>query len=191
MCVMPQKPTRRWPWTAIPKLPDAPTLAPSSIMLASEGQPISTAAIEYAAELSRAASAPVHVFMITRIWGSSFGLPHPGLMPTKREWQAQHDAVAETVRQLQMRGVEARGSVVSSRNASGRILKEAAQLAPDAIVMAAPPPQHWLFAGLFWDQEPYRVRRLAKCPVYLVVAKGAAERNDRAPGKKPRHRLFA
>jgi nucleotide-binding universal stress UspA family protein len=188
---MPEKPARRWPWTPIPKLPDAQTLAPASLMLASEGPPISTAAIDYTAQLSRAANAPVHVFMIARIWGSSFGLPHPGLMPTKREWQAQHDAVAETVRQLQMRGVAARGSVVSSRNASSRILKEAARLAPDAIVMAAAPPQPWLFAGLFWDQEPYRVRRLAKCPVYLIVAKTTAERSDRAPGKKPPDRRLA
>ncbi|MGB7127357.1 MAG: hypothetical protein WBD42_11095, partial [Methylovirgula sp.] len=36
-------------------------------------------------------------------------------------------------------------------------------------VMAAPPPRHWLIAGYLWEQEPYRVRRLAETPVYLVV----------------------
>ncbi len=182
---------RRWPWSPTPALPDPQTAAPSSIMLASEGTAISTEAIEFAARLSKKAKAAVHVFMVARIWGSSFGLPHPGLMPTKREWQAQHDAVAETVRQLKRRGVEATGSVVSTRNASGRILKEAERRRPDAIVMAAPPPHHWLFAGLFWDQEPYRVRRLAECPVYLVVANKTAKKGDKASARKRPNRLFA
>ncbi|MGP8233570.1 MAG: universal stress protein [Methylovirgula sp.] len=185
------KPARRWPWSPAPEIPDPQTAAPSSIMLASEGKPISTEAIEFAARLSKAAKASVHVFMVARIWGSSFGLPHPGLMPTKREWQAQHDAVAETVRQLKRRGVEATGAVVSTRNASGRILKEVQRRAPDAIVMAAPPPHHWLFAGFFWDQEPYRVRRLAERPVYLVVANETAKHNGKASAKKRPNRLFA
>ncbi len=185
------KPARLWPWSPAPELPDPQTAAPTSIMLASESGPISTEAIEFTARLSKTAKAPVHVLMIARIWGSSFGLPHPGLMPTKREWQAQHDAVAETVRQLKRRGVEATGSVISSRNASGRILAEAKRRAPDAIVMAAPPPRHWLFAGLFWDQEPYRVRRLAERPVYLVVANETTKHSDNASAKKRVDELFA
>ncbi len=146
--------SRRWPWSPSPEPPDAETAAPKSILLASECKPISTEAIELAARLSRGAKAPVQVFMIARVWGSGLGLPHPGLMPTKREWQAQRDSVAETVRQLKSHGVEATGAVVSTRNASGRILAEIKRRAPDAVVMAAPAPRHWLLAGLFWDQEP-------------------------------------
>lgn len=161
--------SKRLPWRAPPSAPDPQNAAPKSILLASEGKAIPLAAIDFAATLAQRAQATIHVFMIARIWGSSFGLPHPGLMPTKREWQAQHDSVAETVRQLKNRGVEATGGVVSSRNASGRILAEIKRRAPDAVVMAAPPARHWLYAGLFWDQEPYRVRRLAEAPVYIVV----------------------
>jgi len=183
--------TPRWPWSQPPALPDPQTAAPKSIMLASEGKAISTEAIEFAARLSRNAKAPVQVFMIARIWGSSFGLPHPGLMPTKREWQAQHDSVAETVRQLKRRGVEATATVVSTRNASGRILAEIKRRAPDAVVMAAPPPRHWFAAGLFWDQEPYRVRRLAEPPVYLVVENKVAKEANGSSKKKRADRLFA
>ena len=126
--------------------------------------------MEFVAQLSRESEAPVLVFMIARIWGSAFGLPHPSLMPTKREWQVQRDFVAEAVDELKRRGVEATGKVVSSRNAAKRIIAEAKRRRPDgAIVMAAPPPRHWLLANFFWDQEPYRVRRLAESPVYLVV----------------------
>ncbi len=182
---------QRWPWSPAPIPPDPQTAAPATIMLASEGKPISPEAIEFAARLSRNAKAPVQVFLIARIWGSSFGMPHPGLMPTKREWQAQRDRIAETVRQLKRRGVEATGSVVSTRNASGRILAEIKRRAPDAVVMPAPPPRHWLLAGLFWDQEPYRVRRLAGRPVYLVVESETAKHAGKAPTKKRADRLFA
>jgi hypothetical protein len=35
--------------------------------------------------------------------------------------------------------------------------------------MAADPPQHWFLANMHWSQEPYRVRRMAPVPVYLVI----------------------
>jgi nucleotide-binding universal stress UspA family protein len=171
--------------------PDPETFAPRSILLASEGKAIALEAIDFAARLAQKAKAPVHVFMIARIWGSSFGLPHPGLMPTKREWKAQHDRVADTVQQLKRRGVEATGGVVSSRNASGRILAEIKRGSPDAVVMAAPPARHWLYAGLFWDQEPYRVRRLAAAPVYIVVTEDDAKPTDQNTRKKHSPRLAA
>jgi nucleotide-binding universal stress UspA family protein len=139
------------------------------MMLVSEGRRIPPTAVEFAARLARKGEAPVHVFMIARIWGSAFGLPHPGLMPTKREWQAQREFAAEAVEWLKRRGIEATGQVVSSRNAGKRILAEIERRRPEAIVMAAPPPRHWFVADFIWDQEPYRVRRQAECPVYLVV----------------------
>ncbi|MEJ0052858.1 MAG: universal stress protein [Methylovirgula sp.] len=160
---------RRWPWSRSPEPPDPQDSAPASILLASEGAPITPEVLDFTARLSRKAHAPVHVLMIARVWGSSFGLPHPGLRPTKREWQAQRDRVAEILHQLQQRGVEATAAVVGTRNASGRILAEAKRRRPGAIVMGAPPPLHWLIAHFFWEQEPYRVRRLAEPPVYLVV----------------------
>jgi adenylate cyclase len=48
---------------------------------------------------------------------------------------------------------------------------EAGRRRVDAIVMAADSPRHWLVAGMIWSQEPYRVRRRAAMPVYLVVGK--------------------
>jgi nucleotide-binding universal stress UspA family protein len=170
---------RRWPWSQAPELPDVRSFAPASILLASEGSRVPLEAVEFAANLSRKSNAPVHVFMIARIWGSSFGVPHPGLMPTKREWRAQRDLVAETVGQLKNRGVEATGAVVSSRSAAGRILAEARRRRFDAIVMAAPPPLHWMIAGYIWEQEPYKVRRLAEAPVYLVTEGQPTARRSR------------
>jgi len=160
---------RRWPWSPLPEPPDARSFAPASILLASEGRRIPATAVEFTLHLARKTKAPVHVLCIARIWGSAFGLPHPGLMPTKREWQLQRESVAEAVDRLQRCGVEATGQVVSSRNAAKRILAEARRRRPEAIVMAASPPLHWFIADFSWDQEPYRVRRHAEPPVYLVI----------------------
>ncbi len=158
----------RWPWSAIPPPPDSATFPARRILLASEGRRISPAAISFAARLAKNAGGDVHVLTIARIWGTSFGLPHPGLMPTRREWQAQHDVVAEALKELKRQNTDGTGQVLSSRNAGKRILKEAKLRGIDAIVMGADGPRHWLINDMIWSQEPWRIRRLASVPVYLV-----------------------
>jgi len=115
------------------------------------------------------ARASVHVLSIARVWGTSLGLPNPGLLPTKREWKEQHTVVAEAVAALKARGIQVTGQVLGTRAAARRIVAEADRHRCDAIVMTADPPRPWLVANLLWSQEPYRVRRLAGVPVYLVV----------------------
>lgn len=171
---------RLLPWIEPPEPPDPGSFAPASIMLASEGNAISAEAVKFAAHLARKSKAQVHVFVIARIWGSGLGLPHPGLMPTKREWKVHRDLVADTIAELKRQGVEeATGAVVSSRNAAGRIVAEAKRRKPGAIVMGAPAPRHWLVANFLWEHEPYRVRRLAEMPVYLITE------TSKAPDRRP------
>ena len=139
------------------------------MLLASEGRAIPAAAIERAAELARAGGGSVHVFSVARVWGSGFGLPNPGLLPSKREWDEQRVVVADAVQALKKRGVEATGHVLATRKATKRIVREAERLGCGVIVMAADPPRNRLLADLMWSQEPYRVRRRAKVPVHLVT----------------------
>jgi nucleotide-binding universal stress UspA family protein len=106
---------------------------------------------------------------IARIWGTSFGLPNPGLLPNKREMRERHESVAGAITLLKRRNIAASGQVTGTRNAAKRIVAEARHRGADAIVMAADPPQHWFISGMIWSQEPQRVRRLASIPVYLVV----------------------
>ena len=148
--------------------PDPSALAVGRVLLASEGRPIPKGAVDFAARLAKPAGAPVHVFSLARIWGTSLGLPMPGLLPTKREWDEQRALVSAAVKALRSRGVEAEGQVVGTRKATKRIVREAKRLGCDVIVMAADPPRNRLVADLMWSQEPYRVRRRAKVPVYLV-----------------------
>jgi nucleotide-binding universal stress UspA family protein len=140
------------------------------ILLASEGRPIPPAAVARAIELAKASGASVHVFTIARVHGTGFGMPTPGLMPTKKEWAEQREIVSKTIRRLERKGVQADGHVLGTRSATKKILDEANQERCDAIVMAADPDRNRFTGTMMWTQEPQRVRRRAKLPVYLVPA---------------------
>ena len=142
--------------------------APGGILLASEGRRIPRAAVERAAELAREAGTPVHVFTIARVYGSGFGFPSPGLRPNAKEWQDQRDSVANAIKLLEQRGVQADGDILATRKATKRIVGTARRLGCEAIVMAADPPRHLLIRDMMWSQEPYRVKRRARVPVHLV-----------------------
>jgi nucleotide-binding universal stress UspA family protein len=146
-------------------LPDPAAAGVRRVLLASEGRAIPKRAVGYAARFG----APVHVFSVARVWGTSLGLPNPGLLPTRKEWDEQRKRVATAVKALRRRGIEADGHVLGTRKATKRIVGEAERLGCDAIVMAADPPRGRLVADFLWSQEPYRVRRRAKIPVYLVL----------------------
>ena len=155
--------------------------AEKTILLASEGRPISLDAVAKAAQLASEDGAKVHVLSVARIWGTAFGLQHPGLFPSQRELQIQRDIVGNAVDALEQRHVDATGEVVRSRNAAKAIAAKAQQRTCLAIVMTADLAPSWFMRGLLWSHEPYRVRRLAKLPVYLVVddvAKSAHEMNQ-------------
>jgi hypothetical protein len=103
------------------------------------------------------------------VWGTSLGLPNPGLLPTRREWDAGRAVVADAVAALARRGVDASGHALATRKATKRIIGEAERLGCETIVMAADPPRNRIVADLMWSQEPYRVRRRARIPVHLVT----------------------
>lgn len=139
------------------------------ILLASEGRPFSDAAIQRAIELARPAGASVRVFSIARVHGVAFGLPNPGLLPTKAEWKEQRAIVDRAVKRLERKGIDADGHVVGTRKSTKRILQEAEFASCDAIVMAADPDRNRVIGDMLWSQEPQRVRRRSKLPVFLVV----------------------
>jgi nucleotide-binding universal stress UspA family protein len=155
-----------------PGPPDPDEVPVERLLLASEGRAIPTMAIEFAARLAQRGGRQVHVFCVVRVWGTGLGLPNPGLMPSKREWDAQRAVVGDAVEALERRGLKAKGHVLATRKATKRILGEAERLGCGAIVMAADAPRNRFLADLMWSQEPYRVRRRANVPVYLVTEDG-------------------
>jgi nucleotide-binding universal stress UspA family protein len=139
------------------------------ILLATEGRAIPDSAIARVAELAAPAGASVHVFSVARVYGVAFGLQTPGLRPNKHEWAEQHEIVAKAIKRLGRKGLDAKGHVLGTRKATKRIVEEATNEHCEAIVMAADPDRNRLVGDMMWSQEPQRVRRRAKLPVFLVV----------------------
>jgi nucleotide-binding universal stress UspA family protein len=160
---------------------DAGTDGPEkTILLASEGRPISPEAVAKAAELARDSGAKVHVLSVARIWGTAFGLQHPGLFPSPRELESQRHIVANAIDALERSKIEATGEILRSRTAAKAIAAKARQRGYLGIVMTADQEPHWFARGFLWSHEPYRVRGLSKLPVHLVVdaASGQAPSSD-------------
>ncbi len=109
------------------------------------------------------------MFSIVRIYGHAFGLPNAGPLPTKRDWERQRAIVADAVTRLSGKGVEIDGQVLATRAPAKTICDEAINEGWEAIVMAAGPNRNRLVGYIMWSQEPQRVRRRARMPVFLVL----------------------
>ena len=156
------------------QVPPPPDTGPfERILLASEGRDISDAAVARALELARQFDASVYVLSIARVHGVAFGLPNPGLLPTKREWDEQRAMVRKVVKGLRRKGIEADGRVIGTRAATKKIIDEAKISSCDVIVMTADADRGRVVGDFSWSQEPQRVRRKAKIPVFLVHEDGS------------------
>jgi nucleotide-binding universal stress UspA family protein len=119
---------RRW---------DPQPTTPATVLLASSGSPISRAAVRRAREL--AAGGPVAVLSILKVYGSQFGLPNPGLLPTRREREEQLAIVQRAITDLESRGCAADGQVAATRSAGRTIAKVARARHVRYVVMDASP----------------------------------------------------
>jgi nucleotide-binding universal stress UspA family protein len=150
--------------TAVPRTRSA------AVLLASEGREFTAESITLAASRASLVDGSVLVLSIARIHGVSFGLPNPGLMPSKAEWDAQRAIVDHAVKKLRRRGLRAEGQVLGTRKPAQRICALAGEVGAGAIVMGADPSRGWLIGGMMWSQEPQNVERRAKIPVHLAIA---------------------
>jgi hypothetical protein len=112
---------------------DKQPTAPAAVLLASSGAPFSKAAVRRAREL--AAGEPVAVLSILKIYGSTFGLPNPGLLPTRREREEQFTNVKRAINQLERSGCTADGQIAATRSAGRMIAKVARVRGVRVVVM--------------------------------------------------------
>ncbi len=119
---------RRW---------DPQPTAVAGVLLASSGAPFSRAAVRRACEL--AAGQPVAVLSILKVYGSTFGLPNPGLMPTRREREEQLKIVGKAIAELERRGCTVDGQIAATRSAGRMIAKVARVRGVRYVVMDAQP----------------------------------------------------
>jgi nucleotide-binding universal stress UspA family protein len=111
---------------------DQQPTAPAAVLLASSGAPFSKAAVRRAREL--AAGEPVAVLSILKIYGSTFGLPNPGLLPTRREREEQFANVSKAINQLERSGCTADGQIAATRSA-GRMIAKVARVRQVRVVV--------------------------------------------------------
>jgi hypothetical protein len=102
---------------------DRPPTATAGVLLASPGAPFSSAAIRRACQL--AAGEPVAVLSILKVYGSTFGLPNPGLLPNRREREEQYAIVQRAITAVERRGGMADGQITATRSAGRTIAKAA------------------------------------------------------------------
>jgi nucleotide-binding universal stress UspA family protein len=138
------------------------------ILVASTGEPFERSVLDRAVELARGGgSKAVHVISTARVYGTALGLQHPGLFPSKREWDAQAGIVAEAVRILKKAGLDAKGRVVGTRHPSKVINKEAIAKGCRAIVIGTRPVARW--RKLLWQDDVHMLARSAAVPVHVVM----------------------
>lgn len=121
------------------------------MLLAGLGKPFSAAVVRRAAELASQAEltvdTPVAVLTIAKVYGSSFGMPNPGLMPTKKERDAQIQLLEDAIAALKARGVHADGQVAVTRKFLRTIVHVAQVRGAEYVVMddqGGSPLRRWL-----------------------------------------------
>jgi nucleotide-binding universal stress UspA family protein len=82
---------------------------------------------------------PVAVLAILKVYGSSFGLPNPGLMPTRREREEQLKNVKLAISELERRGCTVDGQIAATRSAGRTIAKVARARNVSYVVMDTQP----------------------------------------------------
>ena len=125
-------PLRRRRWDEQPS-------APCDVLLASDGRhDFSSRAVARAAALA-GDGGHVAVVTIARIYGSAYGLPNAGLLPTKRELVERREWVGGAIRTLQRRGAVADGHVASTRKATKKLASIARLRRPRIVVIDETP----------------------------------------------------
>ena len=113
----------------------------AAVLIASNGEKIPGAAIRQALRIS--AGQPVAVVTIARIYGSSLGLPNPGLMPTRKEMNEQKEIVQRAVAAIEKGGTEAWGQIAASRRPSKTFAQAAAARGVKHVLVIRPEKVGW------------------------------------------------
>jgi hypothetical protein len=124
---------RRW---------DEQPTATCEVLLASDGrQDFSERAVARAAAL--ATSGPVAVITIAKIYGTQFGFPNPGLLPTKQELAERKGWVANALAELERAGLHADGQVASTRRGTRKLAEVARVRGVRVVVIDETPETGW------------------------------------------------
>jgi hypothetical protein len=124
------------------KFDKQPTQPAIVLIAAPMGDPMPASAVKRAIELSGGTA--VAVVTVARIYGSAYGLMNPGLLPTRKEMDAQKAQVSKAISLIERRGVTAWGQIVATRKPAKAIAAvAAARDARHVIVVRVEHTQRW------------------------------------------------
>jgi nucleotide-binding universal stress UspA family protein len=112
-----------------------------AVLIATVGISIPPTVIRRAVELS--GDRPVAVVSIARVYGSSLGLPNPGLLPTRKEMDEQRALVTDAIDHLERSGVEAWGQVATTRRYARTIAHVARARGVDHVLVVTAVAPRW------------------------------------------------
>jgi K+-sensing histidine kinase KdpD len=116
---------------------------PRRVLVVSPACPLASEVLDKAVEVATPEHARITVLGIARVFGTSLGLPHPGLQPTTAEWEEERTNANEAAEELQRRGFEVRVALTRSRNFPKMIARWANAKNFHAIVVPDPERPRW------------------------------------------------
>lgn len=97
----------------------------------------------------------VTVVHVAKVWGSSLGIQHPALRPTRGERTAAREVAARAALALRERGVEAEALVVSGRDAGKALADVARRMGAEMVIVGR--TDSTLLGRLLRGADPARV----------------------------------
>jgi hypothetical protein len=115
-----------------------------------------------------AAGGEVAVLIVARLHGYAFGMPNPGLLPTRKEKQTVQANLEKAIGELGRRGVETSGEIAITRNPAN-VFSRAALAQGVAMVVMDPQPGSRLRRFVEGDLAAILRRRLRARAIDVIV----------------------
>ena len=126
-----------------PAAPRRFPVPPKRVLLVSNAMPLGPDVLRATIDLAAPEHAKITVLGIARIHGTSLGLPHPGLQPTRLEWEEQQAIVNDAADDLRRRGFDVRVALIRARNAPKMVARWVIARNFHAVVVPDPTRPGW------------------------------------------------
>ena len=144
------------------RIPDPP----GRVLLVTVARAPEPELVERTLELAGPEHAKITVLGVAKIYGTSLGLPHPGLQPNRVEWQILRDGVEGAADELRAHGFEVRVGLTRARNAPKMVAKWVRARNFHAVVVSAPEKPRW--RALVEGDLAREITRRCGVPVHAV-----------------------
>jgi nucleotide-binding universal stress UspA family protein len=147
---------------APPRTPDPP----KRVLLATDGAPFTDEVLNRVLELAAPEHAKITVVCVAKVFGTSLGLPHPGLQPNRVELEMYRTMTNDAADALRAHGFEVRVAMSKSRNANKMIARWATAKNFHAVVVPDPVRPNW--RRRLEGDPTTEIHRRSGVPVYAV-----------------------